>query len=184
MIFGLFRRRSERRLVDRLHGEIVAAVRQPVFYTDFAVPDTLEGRFEILVLHAALVVRRLDGLDAALAQALTDSMFRHLDIALREAGVSDIGVPKRMKKLASGYLGRAAAYASALGDKDGAALAAALARNVFGGACAASSREVQGLVRYVDALESKLSQAPASSFMAGQIPIPSTAEIAGARDDR
>jgi len=86
MIFGLFRRRSERRLVDRLHGEIVAAVRQPVFYTEFAVPDTLEGRFEILVLHAALVVRRLDGLDAAgaaLAQALTDSMFRHLDIALR-----------------------------------------------------------------------------------------------------
>lgn len=187
MIFGLFRSRLERRLVDRLHGEIVAAVRQAALYESCGVPDTLEGRFEMLVLHAALVVRRLDTLDSAsrgLAQRLTDSVFRHLDIALRETGVSDIGVPKRMKKLASGYLGRARVYGAALDEKNEEALAQALSRNVFGGARAASSREVERLVRYVSAVDLALSQTPAASFTTGAIPFPSAAEIAGERDDR
>lgn len=187
MISGLFRRRSNRRLVDRLHGEIVAAVRQRALYSEFGVADTFEGRFEMLTLHAFLVVRRLKSLDAEssdLAQELTDALFRHLDIALREMGVSDIGVPKQMKKLAGGYLGRAQTYAAALDNKNAEALAEAISRNVFGGARQASSPETAMLVRYFNTADQTMSQTPAALFIAGKISFPSAADFAGERNGR
>jgi len=175
MFSALLRTRSQRLLIERLHAQIMAAVRKPLFYRDLQVADTLEGRFEILVLHVALTVRRLEALGpetAALAQALTDSVFRHLDIALRETGVSDIGVPKKMKKLAGGYLGRALAYAAALEAGQDEGLAVALARNVYGGNREPSDPEVAALAHYVRAFESSLSSAPASVFLAGELPAP------------
>ena len=180
-MFGrLFHRRSATRLVDRLHGEIVAAARQQAFYVAFGAPDTLEGRFEMLVLHCSAAVRRIDRAPKpgrALAQDLTDSMFRHLDIALRETGVTDLGVPKRMKKLAAAYFGRAAAYADALAQVGDGALAAALSRNIFGGAVASDDPRVIGLARYVRALEATLAQTPDASLFEGKIEYPDAAAI-------
>ncbi|TIR44271.1 MAG: ubiquinol-cytochrome C chaperone, partial [Mesorhizobium sp.] len=111
----------------------LAAARQTVFYSDWNVPDTPLGRFEMLSLHMYLIQHRLrgeGGAAAEIAQVLIDEFFLDVDHSLRELGISDVGVPKRMKKLAKMFYGRTAAYDEALRDDDGAALAVALARNV------------------------------------------------------
>ncbi|HLH10360.1 MAG TPA: ubiquinol-cytochrome C chaperone family protein [Methylovirgula sp.] len=165
MFFGLFRGTS-RRLIDHLHGEIVAAAREPVLFTEYGIPDDLDGRFESLALHAALVLRRLNALPAPapeIAQDLTDELFRHFDIALREMGVGDMSVPKRMKKFAEAFLGRAKAYHEAL-NAGPAALAAALSRNVYAGQGGA-----ERLARYVQALEDGLAKASLAELVEGPI---------------
>jgi cytochrome b pre-mRNA-processing protein 3 len=140
MIFGLFRGRHNARLIERLHDAIVAAARAPVLFTDYGLADDLDGRFESITLHAVLLLRRLRQVPPPgpdIAQDLADAIFRHFDRGLREAGVSDIAVPRRMRDLAEAFLGRAKVYNDALdmgGPAGQAALAAALARNVFGGA--------------------------------------------------
>jgi cytochrome b pre-mRNA-processing protein 3 len=179
MFARFFHRRSGRRLVDRFHGDIVAAARQPAFYLECGVPDTFEGRFEILILHVSATVRRLDAVadpGRAMAQELTDSMFEHLDIALREIGVTDLGVPKRMKKLAEAYFGRAAAYAAALSEDGDGRLAEVVARNIYGGELAASDPRVGALARYARALETALSQTPAASLFEGLVAFPKADE--------
>ena len=125
MLFSFRRRRRDpnRELLDRLHTDMVAAVRAPALYTDYGVADTFEGRFELLAIHASLVLRRLNAAEPpgpAVAQDLVDAIFGHLDSDLREAGVGDITVPKRMKKLAEAFLGRSAAYDQALRQDSGA----------------------------------------------------------------
>jgi len=133
MIFARWRaRRAARNLIDQIHGEIVAAARDPALYTVCAVPDDLDGRFEMTTLHADLALRRLAELGATeLAQELVDRVFEAFDDALREMAVSDAGVAKRMTKMAGAYLGRAKAYAAALDAEDAATLAQALARNAL-----------------------------------------------------
>ncbi len=134
MILNLFRRASSHDIVERLYTEIVAAARRPAFFVEpVGVSDTVEGRFEVLALHAFVVLRRLSALPApapAMAQELADRIFIGFDAALREMGVGDLTVPKRMKKLAGDFGGRSAVYARAL-DGDG-SLEAAIARNVYG----------------------------------------------------
>ncbi|MET0598958.1 MAG: ubiquinol-cytochrome C chaperone family protein [Mesorhizobium sp.] len=130
------RNTANRAVIDALYGQIVAAARQPVLYSDWQVPDTPLGRFEMLALHVFLVLHRLRGEGAPLAelaQELTDRFFADVDDALRALGIGDIGVPKRIKKLARMFYGRAAAYGEALDRGDAPALAAALARNVAPG---------------------------------------------------
>ena len=115
-LFGWFRAAANRKTIGRLNDEVVAAVRRPAFY-ESGVPDTFNGRFEVLVLHTTLVVRRMRSLEApgsAVAQDLIDAVFRNLDPAMRELGVGDMAVPKRMKKLAEAFLGRSIAYDAAL----------------------------------------------------------------------
>ena len=117
MVLRLFRRSANRQLIDRLSGEIVAAARDPVLFTEYGIDDSLEGRFEAVTLHAVLVLRRLNRIDPPapeIARDLTDAIFRSFEIALREMGVGDISVPKRMKTIAGAFLGRAAAYDMAL----------------------------------------------------------------------
>ena len=136
ILFGRARRSETLDLAERLHDDLVAAIRNPVFYLSDAVPDTFEGRFDLLVLHVALLLRRLRNLEPEgpdVAQHLVDTMFRRFDIAMRELGVSDIGVPKRMKRLAEAFKGRSAAYNAALDADDGHRLALAVARNVLNG---------------------------------------------------
>ena len=176
MILNLFRRRGAAdSLIDRLHGEIVAAVRQPSLYLDYGVADTFEGRFEMLVVFASSLVRRLESLPGRgpqLAQELVDSVFRHLDIAMREMGVSDIAVPKRMKRLAGDYAGRARAYGEAILANDPHHLADALSRNVFGGRFAPDSPEVDRLARYMRAVEAAMSTVTLESLGAVPLPFP------------
>lgn len=122
-----------RDVTDALYAEIVAAARQPVFYSDWDVPDTPLGRFEMLSLHMFLFQHRLRlerGALREIAQVLIDHFFTDLDHSLRELGIGDLGVPKRIKKLAKMFYGRTESYAGALDTNDAAALQAALSRNV------------------------------------------------------
>lgn len=131
-IFG-FGRRSNLEVTDALYGQIVAAARQPVFYAEWGVPDTPIGRYEMLSLHFFLFLERARGSSeamSAIAQELTDEFFKDLDHSLREFGIGDTSVPKRMKKLARMFYGRAEAYREAVAASDDAAFAAAIARNV------------------------------------------------------
>jgi cytochrome b pre-mRNA-processing protein 3 len=128
MILARWRaRRAARVLIDHLHGEIVAAARRPALYTDCGVPDDIDGRFEMMVLHGDLLLRRLNTAGAThLAQDMVDRLFEGFDDGLREMSISDVGVAKRMTKYAGAFFGRAAAYGPALEAGDEAALAAAL----------------------------------------------------------
>ena len=113
-----------------LYGAIVAAARQRQPYQVWGVPDTVDGRFEMLVLHMYLVLERLPTDAETLRQSLTDLFFADMDRSLREMGVGDLSVGKKVRKMAEAFYGRATAYteASASGVDD---LASALARNVF-----------------------------------------------------
>jgi cytochrome b pre-mRNA-processing protein 3 len=126
-------RSANRAITEALYASIVAAARQPPFYSDWNVPDTPLGRFEMLALHMFLFQHRMHGEAGAsqeLAQILIDDFFEDVDHSLRELGIGDLGIPKRMKKLARMYYGRTAAYDDALERNDREALMAALARNI------------------------------------------------------
>lgn len=113
---------------------VQAASRNPALFGEGRVPDTLEGRFEVITLHGALALMRLRAEPGAapLAQDFTDQLFRHFDAGLREAGVGDLTVPKKMRVLASSFYGRLNAYSEALAAKDQPAVTAALERNALG----------------------------------------------------
>ena len=180
MVFSFGRRRPSpsRVLLDRLHAEIVGAVRQPEFYLGYGVPDTFEGRFELLALQAGLVLRRFNAAPdpgPAVAQDLVDTIFAHLDADLREAGVGDVTVPKRMKRLCEAFLGRSAAYDAALKRDDHAALAEALLRNVYAGQ--AAEPDAARLARYVAAAGAALDARTLDACLAGPLPFPDPSSI-------
>lgn len=160
MILRFLRRGATReRLVQALRGRIDTAARAPRLYEQCGVPDTVEGRFETICLHVILVLRRLRHLPPPaedVAQDLIDALFAHLDAALREIGIGDMGVPKRMKKLAGVFYARAVHYDAAIDAGDATALAAVLARNVFDTDAADTAR---CLAHYVFASEEALSKA-------------------------
>ena len=135
MIFAGLRRRSKRSEAARdLYRAVVEQARDPAFYRDFGVPDTLDGRFEMILLHMVLVLGRLrrEGeAGAALGQALFDTMVADMDQSLREMGVGDLSVSRRIKAMGQAFYGRAKAYDTAIAADDS-ALADALRRNLFG----------------------------------------------------
>lgn len=134
MLQNLFRPRTRERLGEPLYELAVRQAREPAFYTTLGVADRIDARFELYTLHVLLLVMRLRdegerGSDAA--QALFDTYVSALDHALRELGVGDISVGKKMRKLGEAMYGRMTAYEPPLRDGDAPALAAGLARNVF-----------------------------------------------------
>lgn len=114
-----------------LYGRIVARSREPVFYAVMGVPDSPEGRFDLLALHAFLVMDALSPTAPKAAQALFDLMFDDMEVNLRELGASDIRIGARVKKLAQDFFGRSEAYRNALKNNDKQGLMAALDRNLF-----------------------------------------------------
>ena len=178
MIFAHWRaRRDARAVIDHIHGEIVAAARAPLLYADCGVPDDLDGRFEMATLHADLLLRRLAKLGAAdLAQDVVDRVFEGFEDALRELSVSDVGVAKRMTRMAAAYFGRAGAYGAALEAGDAEALAAALARNALraGDDAAPGARRLAGRAL---AIERRLAETPLAAFqsLSFRYPLPETA---------
>ena len=142
MILSAFRRSSPIRNIQGLYGAIVAQARAPIFYLHLGVPDVVEGRFELIVLHLVLVPRRLDrqetdasaqpvsGPGSAVGQRLFDIFCRDLDDNLREMGVGDLAVPRRMRGIGEAFYGRQTAYETALAAADSGQLVFALARNV------------------------------------------------------
>ena len=164
MILGLFRRSPNEAVIQRLYATIVAASRQPTLYSSIGVADTFEGRFETLTLHAVLVLRRLRGCDAPgpeMAQHLIDTIFAHFDRTLREMGVGDTSVPKRMKTLAEAFLGRRLAYDEALREGHD-ALVAALAKNIGADRPAA-------LAIYVERVAAEIEAMPLQAFVDGNL---------------
>lgn len=136
MLTRLRQRRSTERIARALYGSSVTAARAPALYRDLGVPDTLSGRFEMVVLNTFLLMHRLSGEGEngrALAQALAEAMTEQLDDDMRQLGVSDVTVPKKVRKAASAAYGRFEAYAAALEANDPVALNQALVRNVYDG---------------------------------------------------
>lgn len=176
-----FRKFKERRRREQIAHDLYVAVinqaRLPDFYLRFAVPDTLDGRFDLIVLHAFLIMRRLrqvaaeEGGEEAreVAQALFDLMFADMDQNLRELGVSDMSVGKRVKQMARAFYGRAAAYDDALGA-GGAGLAEALRRNLYGTVEGEVATEaVEAVAGYLVAQSEFLAGQAAAALMAGQV---------------
>lgn len=120
----------------KLYGGAVTAAREPSLYRDFGVPDTLDGRFDMVGLHASLLIRRLRALPEpgpVLAQAVFDAMFSDMDINLREMGVGDLSVGRKVREMWEAFHGRAFSYEAALAAGDARLMADALARNVWRG---------------------------------------------------
>jgi cytochrome b pre-mRNA-processing protein 3 len=120
--------------IEAIYGMIVTQAREPLFYRNLGVPDTVNGRFDLLVLHLWMVLRRLKPVEegSALSQMLFDRFCDDMDDNLREMGVGDLTVPKRMQAFGEAFYGRTAAYDLALTEGDE-ALAQALCRNVLNG---------------------------------------------------
>jgi cytochrome b pre-mRNA-processing protein 3 len=153
MILAVFRRRQPEATIRALYGTIVAQARHPSFYLSYGVPDSTTGRFEMIVLHQTLLLRRLRLTGASdhrgpLGQAVFDLFCRDMDHNLREMGVGDMAVPKEMRRMGEAFYGRAAAYDHALDTADERALAVALARNVLGEATVVPDG-ARRLARYV-----------------------------------
>lgn len=132
-MFGFLRRKRRDATIAHLHDAIVAAAREPRLYGEGGFRDSVDERFEALTLHVLLVLRRLRELPAPaaeVAQELVDSVFAHIEAGMRETGVGDMGVPKKMKKLGRAFYDRTAKYEAALEDRDAAALGAELARRL------------------------------------------------------
>jgi cytochrome b pre-mRNA-processing protein 3 len=132
-----FGRRRHERAGFTLYAAAVAAARDPYYYRDLGVPDTLDGRFDLVGLFAFLVIERLRDQAAPgpdLAQAVFDAMFSDMDVSLREIGVGDLSVGKRVKDMWEAFHGRSKSYQAALAEPGNEALSAALARNVWRGA--------------------------------------------------
>jgi cytochrome b pre-mRNA-processing protein 3 len=166
-------RGGNRAITEALYAEIVAAARQPVLYSEWEVPDTPLGRFEMLSLHMFLFQHRVRGEAGALreiAQTLTDDFFAEVEHSLRDLGIGDMGVPKRMKKLARMFYGRTAAYADALERNDRRALAEALSRNIRPDSPAWPQAE--SLALYVMEVENSLRQQSSEAIRRGAIQFP------------
>jgi cytochrome b pre-mRNA-processing protein 3 len=135
MIFRWFDPASREASIDSLYGAIVAQARSPAFYQIYGVPDTVTGRLEMIMLHAVLVLRRLQlqngGGNRELGQVLFDRFCRDMDDNMREMGVGDLAVPRKMRRIGEAFYGRQATYGAALAAADDQAMIAALARNVF-----------------------------------------------------
>jgi cytochrome b pre-mRNA-processing protein 3 len=155
-----------------LYAAAVAQARQSAFYTALAVPDTLEGRFELVVLHVHLLCRRLGKLGAegqGLAQALFDAMFHDMDRNLRELGVGDPSIPRRIKAMLEAYYGRIKAYDAALAA-GGDALAGAIARNVYNAESA--SPATLAVADYAQRAARAIDAAPEQALLAGLVDFP------------
>jgi cytochrome b pre-mRNA-processing protein 3 len=187
MILAQWRaRRASRAVIEQIRGEIVAAARRPELYESLGAPDRIDGRFELLTLHAGLVLRRLTALGGvadAIAQDLVDSLFSHFDDTLREMGLSDIGVAKRLKAMGSAFYGRNAAYMAALDDGSVADLATALVRNVYGATDREAAPKAEALARHVASLDAALSAVPIEAFTAGRFRFPLGSIAAGVPHD-
>src|SRR3981081_1690199 len=135
--------------IEAIYGMIVAQAREPLFYQSLGVPDTVNGRFDMVVLHLWMVLRPLKrpGAGAGLAQALFDRFCSDMDHNLRELGTGDLAVPKRMQEFGEAFYGRSAAYDLALAAGEG-PLAQALCKNIFNGRQIEPARRLAAYVEH------------------------------------
>ena len=172
-----------RAILDRLRGHparrehahalyvaVVEQARRPVFYARLGVPDTLDGRFDMIVLHAFVVLRRLRRIGpegVATGQTLFEVMFADMDRNLREMGVGDLGVGRRVKAMTKAFMGRVGAYERACAA-GGASLGAALERNVYRSDAAIARAEAQILADYTERSMQSLAALDDDVILAGR----------------
>ena len=189
MIFSLFgRKKQNQRLVERQYETITKAARRPVFYTDMDAPDTVMGRFEMISAHLVLYLRASNAAGetaARIAQELVDAFFEDIDHSIRELGVGDTSVPKRMKRLGRMFYGRAKSYEDAIAVGDAEALALALGRNIHPQADAAERPSMRALARYMLQANEELARVPRADFEAGTVdfPAPEAPAAVGGEED-
>jgi cytochrome b pre-mRNA-processing protein 3 len=176
--FNHFRkpRISPRGTIEAIYGMIVTQAREPLFYRDLGVPDTVNGRFDLLVLHLWMVLQRLRPMEggSGLSQALFDRFCDDMDANLREMGVGDLTVPKRMQAFGEAFYGRVAAYdlASAAGEEP---LAQALCKNILNGAQIENARR---LAVYVETAVAALAGLDEAALQNGswEFPLPTRSD--------
>ncbi len=156
-MLNAFRKSADRRkYAESLCTALMAAARAPQFYGPLGVADTIDGRFDLVTLHAWLVLKRLQAQGARdLAQDITDHLFIGFDAALRDLGVGDLGIGPRMKKFANAFYGRLQVYSSARSESE---LAGAILRNVYRGDPACAERAA-GLAAYAWKAREELARA-------------------------
>ena len=162
----LFRRKNPlAEFASAVYARTADQARAPELFEGCGIPDTLDGRFDALALHAALMIDRLrrepDG--ESLAQEFFDAMFHHLDLTLRELGVQDLGVGRRIKVMAEGLQGRALAYRAALAGSPP-PLAEVLRRNAYGGRPPVDDAVVARLEAHVRRQAARLAETPRNNL--------------------
>ena len=174
MILPQFRRASRSgNTISALYGAIVAQARSPAFYRDYSVADTVDGRFELILVHLALVLRRLAREETLrpLGQEIFDLFCTDMDRNLREIGISDLKVPKEMERIGTAFYGRKAAYDAALAASVDIGLLEALGRNVY----ASPSKPPEAAARlavYMRQAEQVLEQQEARALLRGELRFP------------
>lgn len=164
-------KRSIEAAANTLYVRVVEQARQPFFYLHLGVPDTPDGRFDMIALHAALLLRRLRRereRTEAVSQAVFDLMFADMDQNLREMGVGDLAVGKRIKAMAQGFYGRLAAYDVGLAASGDDVLADALARNVYRHR-GPGEGDPAGLAGYMRRQSRRLDAQPIDALLAGEV---------------
>jgi cytochrome b pre-mRNA-processing protein 3 len=186
MILRPFRRIAENRTIASLYGMIVTQARSAAFYSDYGVPDTVQGRFDLIVLHLVLLLRRLahadcrEGGGQELGQRLFDAFCQDLDDNLREMGIGDLAVPKHMRRFGEAFYGRQAAYLAALDSAEARDFENVLARNIFSGGVDVDARAAR-LARYAVAAIRELDAQEGTALMRGDVAFPSPEAFADAR---
>ncbi len=178
MIFGLFGKKAGNRvIVERQYAELTAAARQPHLYEALGVPDTVMGRFEMISAMLIVYFRRTRASGRSgqeIAQEIIDAFFEDMDHSIRELGVGDVSVPKRMKKFAGMFYGRLEAYAKAMDESDLGALAEALQRNMHPDA-KDDAPDMAGLASYLMRVEAVFSALPEDDVEHGRVVAPPAA---------
>lgn len=179
MIFFLSRRRDRRQVAERLYAATVLAARRPELYLDWEVPDTLRGRFEMTALHLFAVLHRLvhdPGDDPELARLVSEAFVADMDASLREVGVGDMSVPRRVKAFYASFAGRVRAYSHALAEGDE-ALASAVARNMLPDG--AEPRKAERLSTYLRAAVAAMRTVERDRLLRGDLPFPELPRTVG-----
>ena len=175
MIFSLFRKKNNNQaIVEQQYRALTDGARQPFFYSDMNVPDTVMGRLEMLSAVLILYFRRTSKASTGvqqISQEIVDAFFQDVDHSIRELGVGDLSVPKRMKKLASRFFGRMESYSKALNDRDQAALADALKRN-FHPLNLENAPDMSKLAAYLLSAEAQLSNLSDDTLLSGLLALP------------
>ena len=174
MKLPLFRRNRQDPSIDRLYGAIVAQARLPAFYLCYGVPDTVEGRLDMIMLHIVLLLRRLRREEAAVqavGQGAFDRFCRDMDDNLREMGVGDLAVPRTMQRIGAAFYGRAKVYEAAFAT-GGRGLVEALQRNIYGGNVTTRRDGAGQLAAYVQAAAAHLDRLNGPALVAGELSFP------------
>jgi cytochrome b pre-mRNA-processing protein 3 len=169
MILSLFRKSAAAEPVYAVYAAIVARSRQPRFYAEWSVPDTVTGRFDMISLHLVLLFRRLRGESAAaraFSQSVFDLFFKDMDRSLREMGAGDIAVPKKIQKMGNIFYGLLANLDSGLAAGDAAQVEAVLLRNIYAESGVTAARP---LADYLIAESQRLAAQSALAIMAGDL---------------